>query len=103
MINARSCHREEEPSTIETNFNQSVTVVAMPDKIAERSGKIRAGNCSNLTEIKTMMKTWTKIAKTNCNNKAQTLKTAKKAVQSTVQGDARSKNFIIHGIPDDYS
>jgi len=55
------------------------------------------------TEIKTEMKTWSEIARKNCDNKAPTLKTVKKAVQSAVQDDARSRNFIVHGVPEDYS
>ena len=55
------------------------------------------------TEIKTEMKTWSDIARKNCANNAPTLKTMKKAVQSAVQEDTRSRNFIIHGVPEDYS
>ena len=55
------------------------------------------------TEIKTEMKTWSDIARKNCDNKAPTLKTVKKAVQSAVQEDARSRNFILYGVHEDYS
>jgi hypothetical protein len=54
------------------------------------------------TEIKTKMKTWSDISRKKCDNKAPTLKTVKKAVQFAVQEDARSRNFIIHGVPEDY-
>ena len=55
------------------------------------------------TEIKTEMESWSGIVKKNCSNNAPTLKTMKKAVQSAVQEDARSRNFIIHGVSEDYS
>ena len=51
------------------------------------------------TEIKTEMESWSGIVNKNCN--ATTLKTMRKAVQPAVQEDARSRNFIIHGVSED--
>ena len=52
--------------------------------------------------VKTEMQSWSDIVKKNCSS-APTLKNMKKVVVSAVQDDARSRNFIIHGVPEDYS
>ena len=53
--------------------------------------------------VKTEMQSWSDIVKKNCESSAPTLKKMKKVVVSAVQDDARSRNFIIHGVPEDYS
>jgi hypothetical protein len=53
--------------------------------------------------VNTEMQSWSDIVKNNCESSAQNLKKTKKVVLSAVQDDAPSRNFIIHGIREDYS
>ena len=46
------------------------------------------------------MQTWSDVVRKNCENKTPSLKKMKKVVESAVQDDERSRNFIIHGVPE---
>jgi len=50
--------------------------------------------------VQTEMKSWSDIVKKNCEKSAPSLNSMKKVVQSVVQDDVRSKNFIIYGAPE---
>jgi len=52
--------------------------------------------------VQTEMQSWSDIVKKNCTSNAPSLKKMKKVVESAVQDDARSRNFIIHGVPEDH-
>ena len=52
--------------------------------------------------VQTEIKSWTDVVKKNIQSTAPSLKKMKKVVESTVKDDERSRNFIIHGVPEDY-
>ena len=53
--------------------------------------------------VQTEMRSWTDVVKGNCASNAPSLKKMKKVVETAVQDDARSRNFIIHGVPESYT
>ena len=53
--------------------------------------------------VQTEMRSWSDVVKKNCESIAPSLKKMKKVVESAVKDDARSRNFIIHGVPEGYS
>lgn len=50
--------------------------------------------------VQTEMQTWSDVVRKNCENNTPSLKKMKKVVESAVQDDERSRNFIIHGVPE---
>ena len=52
--------------------------------------------------VQTEMKSWTDVVKKNIQSNAPSLKKMKKVVESAVKDDERNRNFIIHGVPEDY-
>lgn len=53
--------------------------------------------------VQTEMQTWSDIVKRNCESSAPSYKKIQKVVQSAVQDNTRSRNFIIHGVPVSYT
>ena len=72
------------------------------DQIKQQQEQLDSFKTTVHTEMKTA---WSDIVKKNCETSTSTpsINSIKTAVKTVVEDDIRSKNFIIYGVPEDYS